>query len=102
MWLLIGEVRRVLAKSSAQQSDTTHQVQVLATETLKNGEIRENLFTLGTSKPASFAPFVGKTIVLQCSPFARKDGGLGISLPADVEVKEYQPSGKTSTTPVGR
>lgn len=78
-WLLIGEVRGII-KRPAEAPGSTHQVQILASETLKNGETRESIYTIGTDKPDLFASYVGKQIALEASPWAKKDGGLGISV----------------------
>lgn len=99
MWLLVGEIRRVLARAGDKIEGNTHQVQLLATEALKNGEIRENLYTLGTTQPFRYEPFIGKTVVLEASPFARKDGGLGVMLAPDSEVREFEPVPRTQTNP---
>lgn len=78
-WLLVGELRRIIRRP-ADAVGSKFQVQILATDVMKSGEIRENIFTLGTDSPAKFEPYVGQQIVLECSPWAKKDGSLGISM----------------------
>lgn len=78
-WLLIGELRRII-KRPIDAIGSKFQVQILASETMKSGEIRESMFTIGTDSPGRFEPHLGKEIVLECSPWAKKDGSLGISV----------------------
>jgi hypothetical protein len=79
MWLLVGELRRVIKRTS-DTPGPKFQVQMLSAETMKSGEVRESIFTLGTDNPSPFEPFVGKQIAIEASPFARKDGSLGVSM----------------------
>lgn len=83
-WLLVGELRRVTKRTV--ETGPKFQVQILAEETMKNGEIRESLFTFGVEKEAEFKPLIGRRIVVDASPYPRKDGGLGISIPPDAKV----------------
>ncbi len=80
-WYLVGEVRGIIKRSMAPDAPgAKYQVQVLAAETMKNGEIRESIHTIGTDRPELFHPYVGKQILLEASPWSKKDGGLGISV----------------------
>lgn len=78
-WLLIGELRRII-KRPADAIGSKFQVQILAAETMKSGEVRESMFTIGTDHPDKFENHIGKQIVLEASPWAKKDGSLGISV----------------------
>lgn len=78
-WLLIGELRRII-KRPADALGSKFQVQVLASEVMKSGEVRESIFTIGTDHPGKFEPYVGEQICIEASPWAKKDGSLGISV----------------------
>lgn len=78
-WLLIGELRRII-KRPVDAPGSTHQVQILASEVMKSGEVRESIFTIGTDNPTKFEQYVGQVISLEASPWAKKDGSLGISV----------------------
>jgi len=85
-WLLVGEVRRVIRRP-AESTGAKFQVQILAEETMKNGEVRESIFTLSTDQPQAFEPLVGQVVSVEASPYPRKDGGLGVSMPANAAVR---------------
>lgn len=91
-WLLIGEVRGII-KRPADAAGSKYQVQILAADTMKNGETRESIYTLGTDFPDRFQPYIGKHILLEASPWAKKDGSLGISMAdtAKVELADTLP-----------
>jgi hypothetical protein len=85
-WLLVGELRRII-KRPIDAVGSKFQVQILASETMKSGEVRESIFTIGTDLPAKYEPFIGKEIVLEASPWGKKDGGLGISVADSAKVQ---------------
>lgn len=78
-WLLIGELRRII-KRPADAVGSKFQVQILASETMKSGEVRESIFTIGTDQPQKYEPYIGQEIALEASPWSKKDGSLGISV----------------------
>jgi hypothetical protein len=84
-WILIGEVRGII-KRPVDAPGSKFQVQILAAETMKNGEIRESIHTIGTDTPAKFEQYMNKQIMLEASPWAKKDGGLGISVADSAKV----------------
>lgn len=84
-WLLVGDLRRII-KSPPDSLGSKYQVQVLSTETTKSGEEKDAIYTLFTDNAKPFEPYLGKRIVLEASPWARKDGSLGISMPDDVRI----------------
>ena len=79
MWYLVGELRRIIQRPEG-QAGKKYQVQILASETLQNGEVRESIFTLPTDNPQPFTPHIGRDIMVSASPYPRKDGTLGISI----------------------
>lgn len=92
MWLLIGELRRLIERPKPKDGSkpaTSHQAQVLVDEVLGNGEVRESLFTVGVDQPSKFVSLVGKRIFLEVSPFARKDGSLGLMRAPDGLIKLF-------------
>jgi hypothetical protein len=78
-WLLLGELRRII-KRPIDAVGSKFQLQILASEVMKSGEVRESIFTIGTDLPSKYESFIGKEIVLEASPWAKKDGSLGISV----------------------
>jgi hypothetical protein len=78
-WLLVGELRRII-KRPIDALGSKFQLQILASETMKSGEVRESIFTIGTDNPLKFEQYLGKEIMLEASPWSKKDGGLGISV----------------------
>jgi hypothetical protein len=91
-WLLVGEIRRVTQRP-ADAPGSKFQVQVLAEETMRSGEAREAIFTLGTDEPARFQENVGHVVAIQASPYPRKDGGLGVSLAPGAQVRRLDKGG---------
>lgn len=78
-WILIGELRRII-KRPVDAPGSKFQVQLLVSDTMKSGEVRESIHTIGTDNPGRFEQYVGKQIAIEASPWAKKDGGLGISV----------------------
>jgi hypothetical protein len=78
-WLLVGEVRRVIRRPEG--STPKFQVQLLAEDQLRNGELRESIFTLSTDRNELFEKLIGQRVSVEASPYPRKDGSLGISMP---------------------
>lgn len=85
-WMLIGEVRGII-KRPADAVGSKFQVQILAADTMKSGEVKESIFTIGTDQPGKFEPYIGEQIILEASPWAKKDGTLGISVSDGASVK---------------
>jgi hypothetical protein len=84
-WLLIGEVRGII-KRPVDAPGSKFQVQILSAEVMKNGETRESIHTIGTDNPSKFEQYIGKQVMLEASPWAKKDGGLGISVAETAKV----------------
>jgi hypothetical protein len=53
---------------------------------MKNGEERDSIYTLMTDNAKAFEPYLGKRVILEASPWARKDGSLGVSMSDDVKI----------------
>lgn len=86
-WLLIGEVRGIIKRTMAADAPgSKFQVQILSAEVMKNGEIRESIHTIPTDNPSKFEQYIGKQVMLEASPWAKKDGGLGISVAETAKV----------------
>lgn len=92
MWLLVGELRRVLERPNPKEGTPKYQMQLLAVETLQNGEDRETLFTIGLDRPESVSPLVGEQVLVEVSPFARKDGSLGLMRSEGGRIQRFSPS----------
>lgn len=78
-WFLVGELRRII-KRPIDAVGAKFQVQILASQFMKNGEEKEDIYTLMTDNAAKFEPYIGMMVMLEASPWARKDGSLGISM----------------------
>jgi hypothetical protein len=84
-WLLIGDLRRII-KRPDDSTGPKYQIQLLSTDSMKNGEEKDSIFTLFIDNPKPFEPYLGKRIILEASPWARKDGSLGVSMSDDVKI----------------
>jgi len=78
-WMLVGEVRRIIPRPAGSEG-ARFQLQLLVEEKTKAGEVRESLHTIGVNDSDRFSDLVGKRIALECAPWARKDGGIGVSV----------------------
>lgn len=65
----------------------THHVQILAEDTLRNGEGKLALFTLRTDAPDLFRPVIGKQVNVPVSAYVR-GGEVAFFLPPGKQPKE--------------
>ncbi len=84
-WLLIGDLRRII-KRPDDSTGPKYQIQLLSTDTMKNGEEKDSIFTLFIDNPKPFERYVGQRVIMEASPWARKDGSLGVSMSDDVKI----------------
>jgi hypothetical protein len=84
-WLLVGDLRRII-KSAPDSTGAKFQVQLLSTETTKSGEDKDAIYTLFTDNGKAFEPYLNKRVIIEASPWPRKDGSLGVSMPEAVKI----------------